>query len=224
METQCFANERNYETRRLNLVSAIVIIAYASLFIELLVFPVPSSASSYSLWKGSADFAIEGYSPMQKVKQWSLIKKTFVLGLPIVLIAITFIIPILIVLGIAPSYFLEKVSTNTPLIIVSIVLIIIGRLVTFSSALAIRKDNTQEGDAFVLHKDSNFSFSRNPIQVGMYIFSLGLLLLYPSWIFGLGCLIYIGYMDYKIKMEEEFLHAKFGAAYADYFNQTRRYL
>lgn len=217
-------NERCHEINCVALVGLIVILAYVSLLIELLVFPVPSSASSYSLWRESEDFAIEGYSPMQNIQQWSFLKKSLILGLPLVLIVITFVIPILIALGLAPDIFMKWITANPILIAIGILLLVVGRLITFVSALAIRKDNSQEGEMFTLHDDSWFRFSRNPIQVGMYIFSFGLLVLYPSWIFLLGCVLYVAYMDYKIKMEEDFLRAQFGSQYSEYCERTRRYL
>ena len=161
---------------------------------------------------------------MQNIQQWSIMKKSLILGLPLVLIVITFIIPILIALGFAPDFLMKGVSSNAILIAIGVLLLTMGRLVTFVSALAIRKDNSQEGEMFTLHDDSWFRFSRNPIQVGMYIFSFGLFVLYPSWIFLLGCVLYVAYMDYKIKMEEDFLRAQFGSQYTEYCERTRRYL
>lgn len=205
-------------------ITVIVLLAYLSLLIELIFFPVPSVASSFNLWKGNEAYATDGFQMGQQAQQWTILKKLFVLGLPILIIVATFTIPLLALTNWSPAIF--KITGDRPLVIfiIGILLVILGRLICFRSVFAIRQDNTQQGDLFKLHKDSWYRLSRNPIQLGMYIFLTGLLLLFPSWIFFLGSIIYVLYMDYKIAIEEKFLLAKFGQAYRDYKNKTRRYI
>ena len=110
------------------------------------------------------------------------------------------------------------------MILTGIILLIIGRMITIKSVLAIRKNNDQKGDSFQLQKTGLFKKSRNPIQVGMYIFGAGLILLFPSIFFFLGMVFYALYMHYKILIEEKFLEQKFGDSYAHYISETARYL
>jgi len=205
-------------------VSMVVLFAYASLVVELVFFHVPSVASSQNLWKIDDEYNGELRKANINTENWSLGRKTIFLFLPIVFIVSTFLYPISYLTGLIPTSWHTTLWIHSQLLIsVAIGLIIIGRLITFTSVLAIRKDNSQMDDEFELHEDSLYGKSRNPIQLGMYIFGIGLLMLFPHPLFILGLIFYVCYMHYKIRIEEDFLTVKFGAAYVRYMQNTRRY-
>lgn len=69
-----------------------------------------------------------------------------------------------------------------------------------------------------------FSFSRNPIFLGMRLSMLGLILLRPNVVtvaLGLAADVLI---QIQVRLEEEFLTQQHGAAYAGYMRKTRRWL
>jgi len=210
------------------IIPIIVYSLYLSLVIELVFFKVPSVASSYNLWSEKVDYNKEMESANIVASDWPILKKIVFLALPILVICITFILPILYasgILSISNKYFwMENSAMFNMSWLIPLLIMILGRVLTFYSVLRIRKDNKQIGDSFDLKKTSIFNKSRNPIQVGMYLFTFGLILLFPTLLFIIGIIFYIAYMDYKIKIEERFLLEKFGDAYAKYSSETKRYI
>jgi protein-S-isoprenylcysteine O-methyltransferase Ste14 len=75
----------------------------------------------------------------------------------------------------------------------------------------------------MLHTGGLFSRMRNPGLVGLYIFIFGIWISIPSIYFLLGILFYIGYMHFKVLMEEDFLTNRYGSSYNEYISKTRRY-
>ena len=209
------------------IVTIVIIAAYLSLLIELVFFPVPSVASTYQLAyqplessKGS-----EFKGELVAVRSWSILKKIFLLVVPALVNVSVFLLPIAFIFF---PLLLQKTfpmfQSPTWLLVLGILFVFLGRLLTFASALRLRKENSQEGDDFRLHDKSIFQLSRNPILLGMYIMVLGLFLIFPSTIFGLGIIFYIFYMHFKVLLEEDFLGHHFGKPYIDYKTKTRRYL
>jgi protein-S-isoprenylcysteine O-methyltransferase Ste14 len=210
------------------MIPIIVYSLYLSLVIELVFFKVPSVASSYNLWSEKEDYNKEMESAKIVASDWPILKKVVFLALPILVICITFILPILYasgILSISNKYFwMENSAMFNMTWLIPLLIMILGRVLTFYSVLRIRKDNKQIGDSFDLKKTAIFNKSRNPIQVGMYLFTFGLILLFPTLLFIIGIVFYMAYMDYKIKIEERFLLEKFGDAYAKYSSETKRYI
>lgn len=208
-------------------ITIVVVAAYLSLLVELVFFPVPSVASTYQLayqplesTKGS-----EFKGELDAVRSWSSLKKVFLLVLPALLNVIVFLLPIgFILFPLLLQKMFPMFQSPNWLLGFGILLVLLGRLLTFGSALRLRKENSQKGDDFQLHDESVFQLSRNPILLGMYIMILGFYLIFPSIIFGLGILFYIFYMHFKVLLEEDFLEHHFGKPYVDYKTKTRRYL
>ena len=201
---------------------------YLSLGVELIFFPVPSVASSYNLWSEKEDYSKEMADANINTFEWSMLKKIFFLALPIIIICGTFALPLLYASGmvdVGESYnWIDGSSTSIIILALPFIVMILGRLLSFYSVLNIRNNNKQEKDSFDLKNTSIYSKSRNPIQLGMYLFAFGLILLYPAPVFIIGIIFYILYMDYKIKIEEKFLIEKFGEPYKKYTSKTKRYI
>jgi protein-S-isoprenylcysteine O-methyltransferase Ste14 len=58
----------------------------------------------------------------------------------------------------------------------------------------------------------------------MYTFVLGLWLATPSLAMLCGILVYVVHMDFKVRLEEDFLANTVGEGYRLYERRTRRYL
>ena len=106
----------------------IVILAYLSLLVELLFFPVPSVASTYQLaYKANeSSEKTEETGKVGVVKEWSFLKKIFLLILPATINILVFIAPLIIILC-----FQGLVQKEMYLLILGILLIILGRGLTF---------------------------------------------------------------------------------------------
>ncbi|MEE9438863.1 MAG: methyltransferase [Saprospiraceae bacterium] len=150
-------------------------------------------------------------------------KKFVLFFIPVFIIYVTYVFPIYL--------FTDKLTFDRYLFVpndciygLSILLMIVGRYITFSSVLTIRKSNSQEGDSFSLHTDSLFSLMRNPGLVGLYILFIGIWLAIPSVLFLLGIVFYISYMHFKVLMEEDFLKNRYKQPYYYYFKKTKRYI
>lgn len=74
-----------------------------------------------------------------------------------------------------------------------------------------------------LHIDGLFAWSRNPMMIGVQLGQLGFLLACPN-MFSLLCLL-IGVMTVhgSVRLEEAYLQARFGPAYAAYAARTPRW-
>ena len=199
----------------------IVILAYLSLLVELLFFPVPSVASTYQLaYKANeSSEKTEETGKVGVVKEWSFLKKIFLLILPATINILVFIAPLIIILC-----FQGLVQKEMYLLILGILLIILGRGLTFYAAINIRRNNKQEGVSFELKEKGIFAKSRNPILMGMHLMIIGLLLLTLNYLLLVGVVFYLGYMHFKVLLEEDFLQLHFGNTYLEYKNLTRRYL
>jgi protein-S-isoprenylcysteine O-methyltransferase Ste14 len=102
--------------------------------------------------------------------------------------------------------------------------VVCGRVLALGAVLTIRRANSQSDDSFYLHTTGPFRWSRNPGLLGMYLFVGGLWLITPSATLLLGIVLYVAYMDFKVRMEEDFLANRFGSSYAAYRLRTGRYL
>lgn len=193
----------------------IITIFYLSLIMELLFFHTPSVANTHVFFTKD-EAVINQYNQYQYVFKWSKGKKIILLLIPHFINVLAFFMPLLFI------YFSQK--TNSTFILLGTIIAIIGRLFSFISMLQIRQNNSQKNGQFTLHTSGVFSFSRNPIQLGMYVFYIGICLINFKAILALCFLFYFFYNDFRIKIEEDFLEVKFKNLYRQYKLKTRRYL
>ena len=203
-------------------VQVIVFLMYISLLLELTVFHVPSVASSLNIWNPNDDllkYYSEKYSKIFTMSKW---KKFCLFILPLGVIYVTYFFPSFLYFDTPLD--LALIFTPTTLVLVlGILLMLIGRYITFSSVLTIRNQNEQKEDSFMLHTEGGFSKIRNPGLVGLYIFLIGIWFVIPSAYFLVGIIFYMCYMHFKVLMEEDFLTNRFGKSYEQYFTNTKRY-
>lgn len=188
-------------------VSAVVLVAYASLALELCFWSVPSAVSTRQLVKRP-----EAASLAAKV----------MLVLPIAVIDALFFLPPLIAL--APQL-LEHLGAipalaQPALRLSGVGLVIAGRIVTPWSVVPLRRALAAGG----LARSGPFAWSRNPGLLGLFAFYLGSALIYPCAVLLAGFPLYLAHMHRRVRMEEAYLSARFGADYAHYAARVPRYL
>ena len=192
-----------------------IVFLYVTLLLELVFFHVPSVANTSVFFTNNLS-TINQYNHYQYVFRWSNRKKIIWLLIPHVINIVVFFVPLL-------CLFFEK-KHSVILLNIGVIMAFTGRLISFLSMLQIRQGNLQKENDFRLHTTGFFSFSRNPIQVGMYLFYLGICLINFNPMLLLCFLFYFFYNDFRIKIEEDFLEVKFKEHYIHYKLKTRRYL
>ncbi len=198
---------------------AVVFFAYISLLLELTLLHVPSVASGVNILRPKPE-VINCYSAkFRRLFELPWIARVAFALLPILVIYAVFAYPLLVAVGALPP----PVKQNLVFSLVGVCLVLLGRTVTFTSVLLIRKQNRQTGNDFKLHTHALFAFSRNPGLIGMYLLVLGFWFMLPSLWFLAGIFFYITHMHLKVLMEEDFLGHKFGENYLEYKRTTRRY-
>ncbi len=197
---------------------------YFTLLIELTFFHVPSVANTQNFFKKNLNYDVAQSSFISKIYAWSKAKKMLLLAFPYVIINLYFLLPFFYFFSDLYSkmglLFQSNIWTN----FIGFLLIVIGRLLTFGSMLYIRKENKQIQHSFKLHTKGIFSYSRNPGLDGMFLFFIGFSILFPSVFMYFGLLFYFFYMQFRVKIEEEFLKQLFKQEYQEYSNITRRFL
>ena len=205
-------------------VAVVVSLAYVSLFVELVFLHVPSVASSRSILL--ADPAVtHGYSGIYRT----------VHGLPLALRLLLFVLPIAVIYAVFALPLLALATGANPLgddlysagqvaQLAGLALILVGRMLSLWAVLSLRNAGGESRDAGTLHTNGPFSRVRNPGLLGMYLFVFGLWAITPSLLMLIGILVYLLHMDFKVRMEENFLGNNFGSEYETYRDRTGRYL
>lgn len=201
-----------------------ILIYYFSLIIEIAFIPVPSVSSTWQLIFPDKDVMdkLDKDSNLYKIQHFSMMKKIILIVIPYLIATLGYCFPILYIIY---SFFFEVGMPESLItILLGIALLIIGRWITISSALDIRKDNSQKDSEFELKTDGIFKHSRNPIVLGLHVGVIGLIILIPNVLFIALTLVYMLHIHFKILLEEDFLKHMFGADYISYFSKTKRYL
>lgn len=202
---------------------ALVLLAYASLLVELTLLHVPSVASSRSIWARSPA-VVAGYSPSYRaVFSFSRAKKILLFVLPLGAVFGAYLYPLTAIWSRADFLgdyaFAPSLSTD----VLAALLIALGRCVALTAVVAMRRLRATPESELVLQTGGPFRHSRNPGLVGMYTFLLGLWVTTPSLTMLVAFGVYVLYMDFKVRMEEDYLRNRFGPAYLEYCRRTSRY-
>lgn len=200
------------------------VFGYLSLLIELLFFHVPSVANTQNFFRKNNNYEVNESEYIIKIYEWPMWKKIMILVVPFFFVNIYFLLPFL--------YFFPNLhgnkgllfNTDNWLIATGTFCVVLGRLVTFGSMLYMRKENKQIQDSFKLHVKGIFNYSRNPGLDGMFLFFIGFGILFPSFLIWAGLILYFFYMQFRVKIEEEFLKKLFKEEYLDYCIRTKRFL
>lgn len=200
---------------------AIVLVAYTSLALELTALHVPSIASTSKIWS-RPPLVEAAYSPSYRgVFCLSRPKKVVLFVLPLLVAYGVYLHPLIAIWGkpLGDQVFTTSAITDA----LAALLIVAGRVVTLGSVVAIRSGGATASEPTALRTDGPFRLSRNPGLVGMYVFVTGLWVAAPSITMLCGILIYIVHMDFKVRMEEDYLENTFGESYRAYRKRTGRY-
>lgn len=177
----------------MNLLPYLIIFAYLTLVIELIFFPVKSQGSTYRLLKERKG------KPLERIL--AVLSNIFVNGI--------------IIYPLANLYFSwNLISTSYWMISFGILLIGIGRWLSFGAMMQLRRDSE------ILHKDKFFKMTRNPNIDGTITFLVGMWFLMPSTIYFIGTILVFVYLKNRAKMEEKYLIEIFGTKYIEYKNKT----
>ncbi len=197
----------------------VVLLAYASLVVELTVFPIPSEASTWQLLATAAPAdGTAAADALQAARARPAAQKLLRFLLPTALGVALWLLPLACILvpGVA------GVVGATPIAALrwpGMALVGLGRALTFTSVLQLRAQRRRGGGPGWL-----FRRSRNPGLLGMFACYLGLCCLCPTPLLWLGLPLYLGNMHARVRIEEAHLLARHGAAWRAYAARVPRYL
>jgi protein-S-isoprenylcysteine O-methyltransferase Ste14 len=170
-------------------------LAYLSLAIELIFFPVKSSGSTYRL-------LIEQKLGRRKKIQ-AIIEN--------IIVVTVIIYPIGNLL-----FKWDNLITSRWMLCIGIFLVIMGRFFSFGAMLQLRNYEDK------LQTDKFFKISRNPNIDGTILFLIGMWFLMPSILFLVGMTYVFYYMVSRAKLEEKYLEERFGLSFLKYKSSTKR--
>jgi protein-S-isoprenylcysteine O-methyltransferase Ste14 len=181
-------------------------------------------ANTKNFFKKNDHYKVAKSDFITQIYNWSKTKKILLLAIPYGLINLYFLTPFFYFI---PAYYdalLLLFKANVWTNYIGILLVISGRLITFGSMLYLRRENNQTQNSFKLHTNGIFKLTRNPGLDGMFLFFVGFGIIFPSLFIWIGLLFYVLYMQFRVKIEEEFLKQLFGQIYYQYMKNTKRFL
>lgn len=198
----------------------LLVLAYASLALELTVFALPSEASTLQLFTGDVEAGDVRLAGARQRSRWA---KVWCYLLPTAISVALFVMPLIVAVVPALAVILLPIELLvSPVGIWSgLAMIFAGRVLTSVAVFQLRRRHRR--DWHDLQPSGLFRVTRNPILVGMYLFYLGNCVWLPSPILWAGFFLYAWNMHQRVLMEEDFLRARMGAAYATYLESVPRY-
>jgi protein-S-isoprenylcysteine O-methyltransferase Ste14 len=196
----------------------LVLLAYASLLVEIVAFPIPSEASTWQLLT-SSPAAVNGDDALARARRRGGPEKVVRYQLPTVSFVLVFLLPLaFIAWPQAREWF--GVRQGAVAAVAGATAVVVGRAMTFVSVLQLRRARAAGGSV----PGGLFRASRNPGLVGMFAFYLGLCAIYASPVLLLGVPLYFVNMNGRVRLEEAHLEARLGQAWRDYRGRVPRYL
>lgn len=201
--------------------------AYATLLLEIVVFPIPSEASTWQLLapRPASPGASSGGSgssaglALGMARRTTLVGKLLGFALPTALGVIAFLLPLLWI--VVPSCRAPLCWRPTAAAaVVGIAAILVGRVLTFTSVLQLRAQRRRGGGP----PGGLFRWSRNPGLVGMYVCYAGLTIGYSAPLLAVVMPLYLWNMHRRVLLEESQLVADHGDRWHRYAARVPRYL
>jgi SAM-dependent methyltransferase len=194
----------------------IVLLAYASMLVEMTVFPVPSEAST---WQLLACERVAGEGALARATRASLWRKVLWFFVPTAIGVLLFLVPLCCILW--PAARAALVTPVSPALVgLGLCFVVAGRITTFRATLQLRAQQRAGGGP----PQGLFRWSRNPGLCGMYVLYIGLCLASGvPWLW-LGLPLYVGNMHQRVLIEESSLQALHGAVWHDYAARVPRYV
>jgi protein-S-isoprenylcysteine O-methyltransferase Ste14 len=178
----------------------VLLAGYASLLLELTVLAVPSVVSTRQLVARRND----------RRGSWRLV-------LPVVLAVAGFLWPGLVCLWSVSGSWMP--APRGALAWSGGALVVLGRALTWWAVAVLRRGT---GSAFVEH--GPYAWTRNPALLGLLVFLVGGVLLFPAWHTVLAWLVFALHMHTRVLAEERHLLEAGGQAYAGYLARVPRYV
>jgi protein-S-isoprenylcysteine O-methyltransferase Ste14 len=200
----------------MNVADAAVVFAYVSLCVELVVFPIPSEASTWQLL-AAHDGAGPADDTLVAARRRPTLTKVLVFALPTVVGVAAWLVPGLALLLPALRDLAHVPTTGTAA--TAVAAIVLGRGLTFTSVLQLRAAR-HAGRA----PRGLFLRSRNPGLVGMYVCFAGLVLASGLPLLWAVLPLYVANMHGRVRLEEAHLLARLGEAWSRYAAAVPRYL
>ncbi|MEZ5966999.1 MAG: isoprenylcysteine carboxylmethyltransferase family protein [Planctomycetota bacterium] len=189
----------------MNIALWILVLGYASLPVELVLAPVPSVAS-----------AVGQLGPARPNTRWAVRHL-----LPAVVAVAAFAWPAVLVVWHALSPATCPAAPAGPtLAAVGATLVVLGRAATLWAVAALRRPRPP-GTCITW---GPYAFSRNPALMGLHVFLLGGVTLFPAWPSLLALAVFVAHMHRRVRTEEQHLGETLGDAYARYRAHVPRYL
>lgn len=203
-----------------------IVATYIVQLIQVCVYPIPSSGSTFEmLFKRTAcsEFSKQHLSNLDSVLNyekfiliWATLAVIFVSALPLT----TLLLPRVYV-------YLWPLFKSPPKIlsVVSALLLTVGNIITFIAVYTLKKHVTFHnfGETTRLYTQSIFSFTRNPITLGLVAIFVGFVFALPSAVMVSGLVVFLWNSGRRIKMEENYLERTFGVEYSQYKATVGKY-
>jgi protein-S-isoprenylcysteine O-methyltransferase Ste14 len=119
---------------------------------------------------------------------------------------------------------LSAIDTTNPLFGVSVVLVVGGLVLLFTSIGRLGAKKTLGRDPSGLYCEGIYRHSRNPQVVFYGLAAVGYALLWPSWQGVVWVVIYAVLAELMVRTEERHLEQKYGKDYVEYCELTPRYV
>lgn len=177
---------------------------YALIGVELLFFPIPSEASTLALLRGLSG------RPRRSVAlllSWAIVMALY--GLPLVW-------TVLPLLGLSTARL--RWAAQGPVAFAGVALGLLGSAICLTATISLWRRRGR------LNTGGLFSFSRNPMLMGLYVMWAGWIPLFRSWLLGALFVAYALHMHYRIVLEERSLEQRFGTSYQSYREHVARYM
>lgn len=194
----------------------VAVAAYATLLLELTVFPIPSEASTWQLL--APETRSQG-TELDRAQRRSLVVKLLGYALPTAVGLVAYLLPLAVIL--VPAWRATLCWTTHPAAMLGgMAAIVVGRLLTFGSVLQLRAQRQRGGGP----PDGLFRWSRNPGLVGMYLGYVGLTVGYSMPLLALVLPLYLWNMHRRVRLEESQLQRTLGSQWSTYTARVPRYL
>ena len=200
----------------MNAADVVVLVAYATLVLELVVFPIPSEAS---VWQLVASADAPGAGELARARRRSFLAKLGLYVLPTAIGVGFFLIPLAVVLF-EDMRAASQALRMAPLVWLGLGFVVAGRAATFTSVLQLRAARAAGRCTPI----GLFLWSRNPGLCGMFAFYIGLCLVCALPWMWLGLPLYFLNMHGRVRMEEAHLRDRHGDSWRAYAARVPRYL
>ena len=186
----------------------VLVACYATLVLELVVFPIPSVASTYQLLQA-------GHGPS------SLPERLLRYALPTAVGVTAFVLPLGAALWPPAVDWLWPVSAlwHPAVRWTGIAVVVAGRIVTLVAVIQLRG----RANRSLLQPTGLYAHTRNPALLGLHLFYVGNCLAFPSLVLWLLFWPYALNLHHRVRLEERHLEQAIGDDYRAYLRRVPRY-